>query len=147
MKLSARIMQGPAAATQRRTAEGRSAAVMGVVAASLFVFASLHMGGLLGGGSKPFRPNDAGIAEAITGVVLAFGSMALVRRPDSGRTIALVAIGFTIVSFVVGLNFTARGGDATDIAYHAIVLPLLLFTFGLTWEKTKRPVRSKEVPR
>lgn len=81
MKLSAATAPGAGNATRRRTTEQRPAAVMGGIAVSLFVFASLHLGGLLGGGSRSFRPDDVGIAEAITGVVLAYGSVALVRRP------------------------------------------------------------------
>jgi hypothetical protein len=37
-----------------------------------------------------------------------------------------VANGLAIGGFVVGLNFTVRGGGAVDIAYHAVVPPLLL---------------------
>jgi hypothetical protein len=32
---------------------------------------------------------------------------------------------------MIGLNFTVRGGDAIDIAYHAAVLPLLLITLAI----------------
>jgi hypothetical protein len=122
---------------QMHIAERRSAALMGLIAASLAVFATLHLAGILGGGSKPFRSDDAGIAEAITGIVLAYGAVDLLRKPGRARVTALVATGFAIVSFIVGLSFTVRGGDTTDVAYHAIGLPLLLSTFALLWWKTK----------
>ncbi len=46
---------------------------MGLVAVSLPVFTALHLSGVLGRASRPFRPDDAGIAEAITAVVLGYG--------------------------------------------------------------------------
>jgi hypothetical protein len=47
-----------------------------------------------------------------------------VWRAATGSTV------FAIVGFVVGLDFTVRGGAAIDIAYHATVLPLLLCTLA-----------------
>ena len=108
--------------------ERRISVSMGFLAGTLALMASLHIAGILGGGSKPFRATDAGVAEAITGLVLAGGSVALMRGFTCGRGIALAATGFAIVSFVVGLSFTVRGGGAIDLAYHATVLPLLLLT-------------------
>jgi hypothetical protein len=55
---------------------------MGLVAVSLAVFASLHLAGVLAGGSKPFRPDDAGIAVAITAFVLAYGPWLSCARWD-----------------------------------------------------------------
>ncbi len=108
--------------------EPRIALLMGFEAATLVVIAFLHLSGLLGGGSKPFRPTDAGIAEATIGLALAYGATALLRTSAHARSIALATTGFAILGFVVGLNFTVRGGDAIDIAYHATMLPLLLLT-------------------
>ncbi len=103
--------------------------LIGFEAATLAVIASLHLSGVLGG-KKPFRPTDAGIAEAIIGLVLVYGVAALLRRFRHARSIArpVATIVFAIVGFVVGLTFTLRGGDAIDVAYHATVLPLLLLT-------------------
>ncbi len=129
--------QQPTSDKRQRIAGQRSAVLMGLIAASLAVFATLHLAGILGGGSKPFRPDDAGIAEAITAVVLAYGAVALLRTPGRARVTALVATGFAIVSFIVGLSLTVRGGDTTDVAYHATGLPLLLSTFALLWWTTK----------
>lgn len=79
-------------------------------------------------GSKPFSQTGAGTAEAIIFVVLALGAFALHRgRPRCHRA-ALAATAFAIVGFVVGLSFTLRGGAPGDIAYHATMLPLLIFT-------------------
>ena len=113
----------------RRTA--RIATLMGFEAGTLVVIASLHLSGILGGGSKPFRPTDAGIAEALIGLVLIYGVIALVRSFAHARNIALAAIIFAIVGFIVGLNFTLRGGDAIDVTYHATMLPLLCITLIL----------------
>ena len=102
----------PNSGTQQQISERHMAALMGLIAASLAVFATLHLTGILGGGSKPFRPDDAGIAEAITAVVLAYGSVVLLRTPGRARVPALVATGFAIVSFIVGLSFTS--GEVTS---------------------------------
>ncbi len=102
-------------------------ALMGLAATSLAVISALHLGHVLTG-KKPFRATDAGIAEAVICAVLVYGIVALLRRSTHGRGVALAAVAFAIVGFVVGLTFTVRGGDTIDIAYHAAVLPLLLVT-------------------
>jgi peptidoglycan/LPS O-acetylase OafA/YrhL len=107
-----------------------------VEAATLAVVASLHLGGVLGG-SKPFRPTAAGVAETIIGVALASGAAALLRRSAHAREIAVATTVFAIAGFALGLTFTVRGGGAIDIAYHAVMLPLLLLTLILL-------LRSKE---
>jgi hypothetical protein len=89
----------------------------------------LHLTGALAGGTKPFRPTDAGIAEAVICGVLLGGATALARDPLRGRLIALAALAFAILGVIAGLSFTVRGGGAIDIAYHATLLPLLLITF------------------
>jgi hypothetical protein len=97
-------------------------------AATLAVVASLHLGGVLDGGSEPFDPTAAGIAEAIIGVALAVGAAALLRKSAQAREIAVATILLAIAGFVLGLTFTVRGGGAIDVAYHAAMLPLLLLT-------------------
>jgi hypothetical protein len=103
-----------------------TAALMGFVAGTLVVMSSLHLSGTLTGTSEPFDPSHAGIAEALIAAVLAVGAAVLLREPPRAETAAIASTGFAIVGFIVGLNFTIRGGGATDIAYHAVVLPLLL---------------------
>jgi hypothetical protein len=49
----------------------------------------------------------------------------------AGRTAAVVTTTFAIVGFYVGLNFTIRGGDLPDAAYHALMLPVLVVTLVL----------------
>jgi hypothetical protein len=119
--------------------------LMGLEAASLAVMSSLHLTGTLADGSKPFQPNDAGIAEALICVALIGGAAALVCRWPNARAIALGTVAFAILGFVVGLNFTARGGHAIDIAYHATVLPLLLLTLFLV-RRTPAPSTSPPQP-
>jgi hypothetical protein len=102
--------------------------LMALEAVSLAVIASQHLGHVLAGGQKPFRPNPAGIAEAIIGLVLLYGIVALLRGFSHARGIAIATVLFAIAGFIPGLTFTLRGGDTIDIAYHATVLPLLLVT-------------------
>jgi hypothetical protein len=97
-------------------------------AATLAVFASLHLGGVLDGGSEPFDPTAAGIAEAIIGVALAVGAAALLRKSAHAWEIAVATTLLAIAGFVLGLTFTVRGGGAIDVAYHMAMLPLLLLT-------------------
>lgn len=105
-------------------------ALMGFEAASLAVMSTLHLTSVLGRGSKPFDHVHAGIAEALICAVLSVGAIARLRAHRHGRGIAIGAVVFAIAGFIVGLNFTVRGGDTIDIAYHATVLPLLLLTLA-----------------
>jgi hypothetical protein len=106
------------------------AALMAAEAASLAVMASLHLGGRLNG-TKPFEPTRAGIAEAIIGVVLAAGAVALLRARPRAWGVAVAANIFAVAGFAVGLTRTVQGGGALDIGYHLTVLPLLLLTLVL----------------
>ena len=62
---------------------------------------------------------------------LMFGASALRRAPSWGHSAALLSTGFAIFGFVLGLTFTLQGGDADDLAYHATMLPVLMFTTSL----------------
>ncbi len=92
----------------------RVAAGMAFVAATLAVASALHL------------PNDAGIAEALIGVVLAGGAATMLASPRRARAVGLAATGFAIAGFLVGITETVEGGHAPDIAYHATMLPLLV---------------------
>ena len=46
--------------------------------------------------------------------------------PARARTIGLAATGFATAGFLLGLNFTARGGHLPDVAYHVVMLPVLI---------------------
>ena len=39
-----------------------------------------------------------------------------------------IVLGSAVVGFLVGLTFTVQGGDPVDVAYHAVMLPVLLAT-------------------
>jgi len=103
----------------------RVALLMGFEAVTLVVMSTLHLTGVLNGGEPPHGVNRAGIAEAIIAVVLVVGALTLAGRPGP---IAIGAIVFAIAGFGVGLSMTAREGATGDIAYHATMLPILLFT-------------------
>jgi hypothetical protein len=109
----------------------RIAVLMGLVAASLAVMSILH----LAGGFEGRTDTGAGIPEAIIGVVLVVGALALVRNGD--RRAALGALGFAIAGFVVGLRFTIDDGGV-QLAYHAAVLPVLAVGLVLA----SRPART-----
>jgi hypothetical protein len=139
-----RLTRGPAAgrpgaasAGSRRPAPARRraiAALMGFEAFTLAVVSTLHLSLALGGGSRPFNPRAAGIAEAVIGITLAAGLVALRRGSRRGRRVALAATAFAIVGFLVGLTFTVQGGDPIDVAYHAVMLPVLVVTaIALLW--------------
>jgi len=98
--------------------------LMGFVAATLVVFSTLHLTGVLNGGAPPHGVNRAGIAEAVIAAVLVAGAVAVVHGK---RRAAIGTIVFAIAGFGVGLSMTAREGATGDIAYHATMLPILLF--------------------
>lgn len=97
-------------------------------AATLAAAATLHLTRALDSGSKPSDLDPAGVAEAVICVVLLAGAAALFRDPVQGRPTALGAVGFAIFGFIVGLTFTISGGPAVDLAYHAVMLPILIAT-------------------
>jgi hypothetical protein len=101
------------------------AALMVFVAATLAVASGLHLAGTVQGRS-PFNPDHAGVAEAVIGIVLAAGAVVMFRSPALARAVGLAATGFAIVGFLVGLNFTARGGHLPDVTYHLVLLPILV---------------------
>jgi deazaflavin-dependent oxidoreductase (nitroreductase family) len=119
---------------------GRIAILIVFEALTLAVIAPLHLSGVLGRGSRPFNPTAAGTAEAVIGIVLILGAIALLRGTVRGRDTAIAATAFAILGFLVGLSFTVRGGDAIDVAYHATLLPLLLLTLVALLPK-RRPAR------
>jgi hypothetical protein len=99
---------------------------MGAVATSLAVMSGLHLSGTLGGGTRPFDPSGAGIAEAVICVVLGYGAIRFLRQRPGAHAVALATTDFAIVGFLIGLGFTLGGGGAIDIAYHLGALPILL---------------------
>ena|SRR5437763_436117 len=103
-----------------RSAVRKIAAVMGFVAVTLFIASALH---LL---DNSFH---AGIPEVIIGVVLATGAAVMVQEPWRARALGLGAVGFAIVGFGVGLRMTSQGGHVGEIAYHVVVLPILIGAF------------------
>jgi hypothetical protein len=135
----------------RRSArtERRIAALIGLEAASLAVVSALHLTGILAGGTKPYEPADAGIAEALICLALTGGAIALTRGWPNARGIASGTLAFAILGFLVGLAFTVRGGHAIDIAYHLTVLPLLLVTLLLLRRRLsgrRSPISSQTTP-
>jgi hypothetical protein len=112
-----------------RTVTRRVAALMLFEAATLAVASAVHLAGGVQGRSAPFNPDRAGIAEAIIGIVLVAGAVVMFRSPGRAPAAGIAATSFAIAGFLLGLNFTARGGHLPDIAYHAVMLPI--FAGGL----------------
>ena len=120
-----------AVATPRRPADRRrpvrplARRLMGPEALTLAVFATLHLSGALHIGSSGRPSYGAGVAEALICVALVGGAAAGSRRA------ALAALGFAIFGFLVGLSFTVGSGDTIDLAYHLVMLPILMATAAL----------------
>jgi hypothetical protein len=106
----------------------RVAWLMVVVAATLATASALHLAGQVTGRSRPFDSDHAGIAEAIIGAVLAMGALGMIMRPRRARAIGIGVTVFAVAGFLLGLSMTARGGHLPDIAYHLVVLPVLVGT-------------------
>jgi hypothetical protein len=100
-------------------------------AATLAVFATLHLTGALRIDSK--TSYGAGVAEALICAALASGALA------RGRRVPLLALGFAIFGFFVGLSFTVGSGDTIDLVYHAVMLPVLMATAALLALQSKTP--------
>jgi len=111
-----------------RSANRGIAALMAFEAATLAVMSTLHLTAVIHAGSKPFKADDAGIAEAIICLVLIGGAAALLLAARRGRQVALGMSGFAVFGFIVGLTITVQGGGVLDVAYHATMLPVLAGT-------------------
>ena len=110
-------------------------------AATLAVFAALHLSGTLRFGSN--RSYGAGFAEALICVALAAGAWAFVRSPRGrGRGAARFSVAFAIFGFIVGLTFTVDSGDAIEVAYHLTMLPVLVATAALLARRRAAPPRT-----
>ena len=121
-------------ADRRRPARPRSrfAVALALQAATLAAFATLHLTGALRVGASG-RSYGAGIAEAL--ICIALGCGALAR----GRRVPLLALGFAIFGFLVGLSFTLDSGDTIDLVYHLVMLPVLVVTAVLVARWDARP--------
>jgi peptidoglycan/LPS O-acetylase OafA/YrhL len=113
---------------QRHGVDRRIGVLMAFGAATLAVASFVHLAGYTPAGTKPpFEASHAGVAEAIIGVVLVFGAIAVLRASSRAWEIAVATTGFAILGFLVGLTITARGGDLPDVLYHVTILPVLIF--------------------
>lgn len=123
----------PSAAETDRVVR-RVAALLALIALSLWTASALHLAGLVHGRGEPFDADHAGIAEALIGVVLAVAAGRLWRTGRQARRIGLWATGFAVAGFCWGLTITSRGGHWPDIGYHLVGLPLLITCFvALLW--------------
>ena len=121
----------------------RIALVMGLEAATLAAMALLHLTSSLGAGLDSFSAPDAGVAEAVICIVMAYGAVRLMRGAPRARGVAIASTALAIVGFVIGLGETVRGGDAIDIAYHVTMLPLLVLTLRAL---VRRPAQGTTTP-
>lgn len=139
MSATQRTQQGPGASGPEHgnatgdaaPGVGRSAlALMWFSTATLAVVSPLHLAGLIGNGPT-LNPGAAGVGEAVIAVVLAAAATAAWRVPRHARPVTVWALCFAILGFGFGLSLTARGGDAFDVSYHAVMLPVLIVTLIL----------------
>jgi hypothetical protein len=128
---------------KKHNRQRRIGLAMGLEALTLAVMAFLHLAGSLGGGLNSFSAPDAGVAEAVICIVLAYGAVRLARGAPRARAIAIMSTAVAIVGFVIGLGSTLRGGDAVDIAYHVTMLPLLVLTLRAL---LRRPAKRTTPP-
>jgi hypothetical protein len=105
-------------------------ALLGAIALSLVVASALHLSGHVRGRGAPFDADHAGVAEAVIAVALGAATIGLWRAGVRARRPALWACGFAIAGFCWGLSITSQGGHWPDIAYHLVVLPLLVVSFA-----------------
>ena len=119
-----------------RLSYGAPILLMILEVASLAVFSGLHLTGALRAEDSTGPATGAGITEAFICVVLLIGALSVMRSPEAGRRAALPALGFAIFGFIVGLTFTARGGQPVDLTYHAVTLPVLMLTAVLLLRAT-----------
>jgi hypothetical protein len=110
------------------------AVLMTLEAASLVVASAVHLSR-----SKP----NAGIPEAAICLALVAGAAAVYRALPSWRTAVLTTVGLAIAGFALGLSITARGDSVGDIAYHAMVLPILVATLALAMPGTGARVTTR----
>lgn len=122
----------------------RVAALLILIAASLAVASIVHLAGHVQGRSDLFDADDAGIAEAVIGAVLAAGALVMLRAPGRARSAGLAATAFAVAGFLVGLGITARGGHLPDIAYHLVVLPLLIGGFIVLAREPRRSTGRRQ---
>ncbi|MGT2462881.1 hypothetical protein [Sinomonas atrocyanea] len=108
------------------------AALLAIEAVSLATVSALHLTGVLGGGTPPYNPTAAGIAEGLIGAVLLAAAVAVVRSPKHGYAAAQAGSGFAVAGFVLGLVFTLAGGRPVDVVYHVTMLPVLVLTLVLS---------------
>ena len=77
--------------TRTANRQRRIAVAMGLEAAALAVMALLHLAGSLGGSLSSFSAPDAGLAEAVICIVLAYGANGLIRGKPRARAVAIAA--------------------------------------------------------
>ena len=73
-------------------------------------------------------------------LALAWGAITLRRGSPAARILSLATTGFAVFGFLIGLYFTVQAGDAIDVAYHSILLPLLAVTL---FTLLRTPTRSR----
>ena len=122
--------------------------LMAFEAATLAVAATVHLAGYTPAGSKPpFDASHAGVAEAIIGVVLAYGAIEVLRSSSRAWAAAVATTSFAIVGFLVGLTITTQGGDVPDVIYHLIMLPIIITSLVILLRTRRSEVsRSQRVP-
>jgi hypothetical protein len=117
--------------------------VMVLVALSLAIVSALHLAGHVHGRRPPFNATHAGLAESVIAVVLFGAVLYMLREPTHAKTAGIASLSFAILGFLVGLRFTTLGGDRPDIAYHLVLLPVLLacLIVLVRWSATARAAR------
>jgi hypothetical protein len=116
-----------------------------VAAVTLLAASAIHFGLSLPLGPVTLHDPFAGAAipEAVLGVVLMVGA-GFVLSGWSGRwTAALATALFTLLVTLYGLSITVSGGRTGDVAYHLVLLSMLVILVGLLLSPAgKRALRA-----
>lgn len=103
-------------------------ALLAVAAVTLAIASLLHFGVSIPVDgttiSDPFA--GAAIPEAVIAAVVAAGAVFTLARLAAARWLAPAATLFALAGTLYGLTVTLRRGEAGDIAYHLVLLAMLI---------------------
>ena len=109
------------------------AVLMAIAAVTFWVASAIHFGATIPLGfttlNDPFP--GAAIPEAIIGVVVAIGALAIAERWRANWAIAVGTTSFAIVGTLFGLSVTLGSGRSADVVYHVSVLVVLFVALGV----------------
>jgi hypothetical protein len=106
--------------------------LMVIAAVTFWLASAIHFGATVTIGSTTVRDPFPGAAfpEAIVGLVVALGAVALLARWRRSWSLAVGTTAFAIIVTLYGLSVTLGSGRSADVAYHLLVLAVLFVVLG-----------------